>query len=146
MAKNNMIQDFDFARHLKSQTSDYDGKYSEVLQLTSEIYYLCTIMVYNKDISQNQKNMLYKSIAYFLLPHDVYSENIHGVKGYLDDVMLCLYVLNLISKRHIDVLHENWILKPSQLDKLLNEDFDVLRRENKKLFEDVLIEVGIENS
>ena len=146
MAKNKMIQDFDFARHLKGQTSDYNGDYCEVLQLTSEIFYLCTIMVYNKDISQNQKNMLYKSIAYFLLPHDVYSENIHGAKGYLDDVMLCLYVLNLISKRHIDVLYENWILKPSQLDKLLNEDFDVLRRENKKLFEDVLIEVGIENN
>lgn len=146
MAINNIIQDFDFARYLKSRTSDYNGDYSEVLQFTSEIFYLCTIMVYNKDISQNQKNMLYKSIAYFLLPHDVFSENMHGPKGYLDDVMLSLYVLNMISKRHIDVLHENWILKPSQLDKLLNEDFNVLRRENKKLFEDVLSEVGIENS
>jgi uncharacterized membrane protein YkvA (DUF1232 family) len=136
---------FDFTKHLSNETKSYDGKYSEVLTLTSEIYYLCTMMVYSKEISQNEKNMLYKSIAYFLLPHDLYSENIHGPKGYLDDVMLCLYVLNLISKRHIDVLYENWILKPSKLDKLLNEDFDLLRRENKKLFEDVLKEVGIDN-
>jgi uncharacterized membrane protein YkvA (DUF1232 family) len=135
---------FDFTKHLSNETKSYDGKYSEVLTLTSEIYYLCTMMVYSKEISQNEKNMLYKSIAYFLLPHDLYSENIHGPKGYLDDVMLCLYVLNLISKRHIDVLYENWILKPSKLDKLLNEDFDLLRRENKKLFEDVLKEVGID--
>ena len=146
MAKNKIIQDFDFARHLKSKTSDYNGDYGEVLQFTSEIFYLCTIMVYNKDISQNQKNMLYKSIAYFLLPHDVFSENIYGAKGYLDDVMLCLYVLNLISKKHLDILHENWILKPSKLDKLLNEDFDKLKIENKDLFEDVLKEVGIKNS
>ncbi len=136
---------FDFTKHLSNETKAYDGKYSEILTLTSEIYYLCTMMVYSKEISQNEKNMLYKSIAYFLLPHDLYSENIHGPKGYLDDVMLCLYVLNLISKRHIDVLYENWILKPSKLDKLLNEDFDLLRRENKKLFEDVLTEVGIDN-
>jgi len=136
---------FDFTKHLSNETKAYGGEYSEVLTLTSEIYYLCTMMVYSKEISQNEKNMLYKSIAYFLLPHDLYSENIHGPKGYLDDVMLCLYVLNLISKRHIDVLYENWILKPSKLDKLLNEDFDLLRRENNKLFEDVLIEVGIDN-
>tara|TARA_B100001175_G_C19270524_1_gene523930 strand:- start:104 stop:538 length:435 start_codon:yes stop_codon:yes gene_type:complete len=143
MKKNS--QDFDFTKHLADQTKNYKGDYAEVLNLTAEIYYLCTIMVYNKDISQKEKNLLYKSIAYFLLPHDVYSESIHGPKGFLDDVMLCLYILNLISKRHIDVLYHNWTLKPSQLDKLLNEDFDRIRRENKNLFESVLNEMGIDN-
>ena len=133
MSKNNLIQDFDFARHLKRRTSDYDGDYSEVLQLTSEIFYLCTIMVYNKDISQNQKNMLYKSIAYFLLPHDVFSENVHGVKGYLDDVDL-----SEIKKFEKDIIDK---IK-SEKSEIINEiqSSGKLEENNEKLLTQIIDE------
>jgi len=137
--------DFDFRRHLEHSIKDYNGKYSETLLMTPDIYYLCTSMIYSKKITTKERTMLYKAVAYFILPRDVYSESIHGVKGFIDDVMLCLYVLNLIAKRHIDHLKDNWTLSPSQLDKLLNEDFDQIRRENKKMFEQVLKEVGIDS-
>ena len=60
--------------------------------------------------------------------------------------MLCLYALNLISKRHgEDLLYEIWSGRPSTLKKLLNEEFEKITKEKNEMFENVLSEVGVDN-
>ena len=87
----------------------------------------------------------FKSIAYFILPRDVYSESVYGIKGFIDDMMLCLYALNVIADRHgYDILYDRWDGKPNELKQLLNKDYHLMIKNNKKMFEKVLDEVGID--
>jgi len=145
MSKKPNIGDFDFAQHLKNITKDYKGKYSKSLIYTSPIFSLCCEMVYSRKIGRKERNMLYKTVAYFILPRDVYSESVYGVKGFIDDLMLCLYVLNIIADRHgYDILYDRWNGKPNQLKNLLNKDYHSIIKENKKMFEKVLKEVDID--
>ena len=145
MPKKRNIGDFDFPEHLEELTRDFKGKYSSCLKHTPKIFSLCCDMVYSKKIGRKEKNMLYKSIAYFILPRDVYSESVYGVKGFIDDVMLCLYVLNIIAKRHgYDILYDRWSGRPSTLKRILNKEYHLIVKENKKMFEKVLEEVDID--
>jgi uncharacterized membrane protein YkvA (DUF1232 family) len=50
------------------------------------------------------------AIAYFIIPADVISEEIHGPYGYIDDIFFCALVANEIIKRTGDphLLVENW--------------------------------------
>ncbi len=142
MKKN--IKHFDFKSFLKSEVKGYNGEYSNIIRYTDEIYYLCCGMIYSNDIGKKEKAMLYKAIAYFVLPRDLFPETIHGAKGYIDDLMLCLYVLNIISKNHsIDIFYNKWTNKPSVLKRLLDKDFEKLKKENQLLFKNVLKEVDI---
>jgi uncharacterized membrane protein YkvA (DUF1232 family) len=141
------INNFDFEEHLYTSTKDYNGKYKLLIRSTSKIFALCCHLVYESSLKKKEKILLYKSIAYFVLPRDVFSEATHGSIGFIDDMMLCLYALNLISKRHgEDILYEIWSGRPSTLKKLLNEEFEKVTKENNKMFESVLIEVGVDNN
>lgn len=146
MSEKSNINNFDFEEHLNIFTKDYNGKYQLIVRSTSKIFALCCHLVYEPSLKKKEKNLLYKSIAYFVLPRDIFSEATHGSIGFIDDMMLCLYALNLISKRHgEDLLYEIWSGRPSTLKKLLNEEFDKITKENKNMFESVLSEVGVDN-
>ena len=146
MSEKSNINNFDFEEHLNIFTKDYKGKYQLIVRSTSKIFALCCHLVYEPSLKKKEKNLLYKSIAYFVLPRDIFSEATHGSIGFIDDMMLCLYALNLISKRHgEDLLYEIWSGRPSTLKKLLNEEFDKITKENKNMFESVLSEVGVDN-
>ena len=137
------LESFDFAEYLLSETSNYRGQYKEVIVFTSQIFRLTCDLIYIERLSRLEKNLLYKSVAYFILPRDIFSESIHGVKGFIDDLMLCLYALNLIKDRHgNDLLFDLWDGKPSDLKELLNVRFQILIKENKDMFNSVLHEVG----
>ena len=146
MSEKSNINNFDFEEHLNIFTKDYKGKYQLIVRSTSKIFALCCHLVYEPSLKKKEKNLLYKSIAYFVLPRDIFSEATHGSIGFIDDMMLCLYALNLISKRHgEDLLYEIWSGRPSTLKKLLNEEFDKITKENKNMFESVLFEVGVDD-
>ncbi len=145
MSKNKKIGDFEFSEHLRSVLKGYNGAEKDVLRYSPEIFMLCTDLVSSLSIGKKEKNMLYKTIAYFILPHDIYSESVYGVKGLKDDLMLCLYVLNVIAKRHgYDILIDRWNGNPNILKNLLDKEFHRMCKENKKLFEEVLKEVDID--
>jgi len=48
--------------------------------------------------------------AYFIIPADVISEEIHGPYGYIDDIYFCAFIANEIRKRAKDptIIEENW--------------------------------------
>jgi len=74
------------------------------------------------------------NIAYFILPDDIYPENIFGAKGYLDDVFLCLVTLKEIEKEYeIEEILEYWEDSPKLLRKLLSEDYKILVKEMDKI-------------
>lgn len=137
------LTEFDFAEYLSSETKNYSGEYRDIILFTSQVFRLTCDLIYAKRLSRSEKNLLYKSVAYFILPRDIYSESIHGVKGFIDDLMLSLYTLNLIKDRHgNDLLFDLWDGKPSDLKELLNVRFQTLIKENKEMFNSVLHEVG----
>ena len=138
------INNFDFEEHLNDSVKKYNGDYKEIIKHTGNIFALCCHLINSIKIKKKEKSMLYKCVAYFVLPRDIYSESTYGPKGFIDDIMLCLYVLNLISKRHgDDILYDIWNGKPSELKKLLNQQYNKITKENKHMFEAVLSEVDI---
>ena len=50
------------------------------------------------------------AIAYFILPADIISEELHGPYGYVDDIWLCAYVADVVRRQLDDeaILIENW--------------------------------------
>jgi uncharacterized membrane protein YkvA (DUF1232 family) len=50
------------------------------------------------------------TIAYFILPADVYPEDLHGPYGYIDDIALCAFAADDIGRElgSDAILTENW--------------------------------------
>jgi len=60
-------------------------------------------------VQGKDKVLLGSAIAYFILPFDLMPEAIVGPIGYLDDLVLAVYVLNkLLSSTDPAVLREHW--------------------------------------
>lgn len=53
--------------------------------------------------------LLLAAIAYFILPADVYPEDLHGPYGYIDDLYLCAFVADRVrGTLGESILLENW--------------------------------------
>jgi uncharacterized membrane protein YkvA (DUF1232 family) len=78
------------------------------------------------------------AIAYFILPADIISEEIHGPYGYVDDIWLCAYVADVV--RHElggdAILVENWAgeapLLPL-LGEVLDKERDLIGDERERI-------------
>ena len=129
---------------LQENVNNYSGKYHEILIYAPNIYSLLCELLNSKKITGEQRNLICAAIAYFVLPKDIFPEKIFGVKGYIDDIYLCLYVLNQIKDKHgIEELIEYWDMDINILEKLLVEDYNKLNKEFNYILKDILQYIGI---
>ncbi|MFC1454762.1 YkvA family protein [Candidatus Undinarchaeota archaeon] len=136
-----------FCDILKENTKNYNGDYSEVIQNMPEIYALLCDLLRSKNISVKTRNRICATIAYFILPKDVFPEEVFGTKGYLDDLLLSLHILKEVEVEYeFEELLEYWDGEPKLLKKLITEDYDELYAKFNYIFKDILEYVGIKKN
>ena len=132
-----------FEKILKRTIKNYSGKYSEIIQLSPEIFVLMNDLLFDRNLSQKHRSMLLCSIGYFMLPQDLYPEDTLGPIGFIDDLMLIIFVLREIRDEYgIEEISMYWKLDDTSLEKLLNEDFELLLKDNMPLYNEVIQFVG----
>ena len=68
---------------------------------------------------------LFSAIGYFIIPHDLYPEDVHDPIGYVDYLILLLVVfLEIRDKEDMHKLLDNWNKNKKLPESLLNNEFD----------------------
>ena len=100
----------DFYDRLKSDIESYEGRHDDFIYLTPSWYRLMTNLLDDSRLPYRLKPLVSCAIAYFIIPADVISEEIHGPYGYIDDIYFCAFVANqiLVRTKDPDLLVENW--------------------------------------
>lgn len=100
----------DFYDKLKSDIESYEGRHDDFIYLTPSWYRLMTNLLDDSRLPYRLKPLVSCAIAYFIIPADVISEEIHGPYGYIDDIYFCAFVANqiIVRTRDPNLLVENW--------------------------------------
>ena len=141
-----LVKDFDFKDYLKVNTEGYDGDYCNVVVLAPGLYDTLCNLLGSDDLPQSVRRDIYLTMGYLFYPDDIYPEEIHGARGFIDDIMLILVVMRkIVQKMGLDYLkeHSNEIDYP--LPTLLNDDFEKLTEENADMFNELLTVTGMVN-
>lgn len=85
------------------------GKTAEFLLLVPDVFILLWRLTTDSRVNGKDKILLGSAVAYFVMPFDLIPEAIVGPIGYLDDLVLGVYVLNKILG-HVDesIVREHW--------------------------------------
>lgn len=85
------------------------AKWAEFLLIVPDIFILLARLVNDARVSGKNKILLGTGIAYFILPIDLMPELILGPIGYLDDLVLAVYILNrILTDTDEELLREHW--------------------------------------
>lgn len=140
----NLKKNIDFEDLLKKKTKEYNGKLSETIKYASDIYNLMCNLLTSEKLTKKERNKISCVIGYFILPKDVFPEEVFGMEGYIDDIYLCLYILKEIEKKHkIKLLLEYWDRDNETIERLLTEDYEMLDKNFSHILNDMLYYIGL---
>lgn len=113
-----------FYDKLREQISVFSEKHlkkasgvSEVILLAPDIFVLLTRLVRDAQVPATHKARLAGAIAYFASPVDLIPEVIVGPVGYLDDMVVSVFVLDgLLNDVDHEVVVKHWPGKANLLD------------------------------
>lgn len=92
-------------------------KIAEYLLLVPDMFMLLWRLAGDKRVNGKNKVLLGTGIAYFILPFDFFPEALVGPIGYLDDLILAVYVLNkILVDTDPEILREHWSGQEDVLD------------------------------
>ncbi|ADY30196.1 hypothetical protein IX49_11880 [Cellulophaga lytica] len=142
--KTTSFKKFKFEDLLLNNTRDYQNKHSELIRSAPYIYQLLTSLLDVTDLSVANRSKIFTSIGYFLVPKDLYSEDEHGAIGYIDDILLAIFVIKEVETEigfeQIERLYNQDL---NNLDELLNSGiYDNAIKDYDELFQEVLEFVG----
>lgn len=137
---------FNFEDLLRSNTQQYKDKHNELIQSAPDIYALLVALLDVTDISTSNRSKIFTAIGYFLVPQDLFSEDEHGAIGYIDDILLAVFVIkeveNEIGFENIKSLYKNSIYS---LEIAISSNlFQEAVSEYNSLFQEVLEYVGFQ--
>jgi uncharacterized membrane protein YkvA (DUF1232 family) len=128
---------------LEEGVKNYKGDYHEIIRFCPELYRLLTKMLFDSNLEQKYRSMVLVSVGYFIIPQDLYPEEDLGPVGFIDDLMLLIFVLRAIEEEYgIDELLMYWDDNSENLEYLLREGFDSLLKDNMMLYNEVIDFVG----
>lgn len=95
-----MEADFkDYYDTLVENLETYSGEYESFIDYGPSLFkLLCDLL--NCEIDSDLRLPICGAIAYYVTPDDVIPENIYGPYGYIDDIYLSSYVVNMVADRH----------------------------------------------
>jgi uncharacterized membrane protein YkvA (DUF1232 family) len=98
-----------FDRLLEEDIATYEGRHDDLIYQAPAFYRLLVNLLDDPMLSGSLRPLLLATIAYFILPADVFPEDLYGPYGYVDDIFLCAYVADHVRKElGEDILVENW--------------------------------------
>jgi uncharacterized membrane protein YkvA (DUF1232 family) len=128
----------DFLQHLKNETSEYQGDFERIIRLTPAIFSLLNSLSLNTEIPKEKVIEIYAAMGYFVAPLDLYSEELFGAIGYVDDIILSIRVIKHIEAiTEIEPIVDCWEGDFEDLQYILAEGYDSLRRAYPKLSFDI---------
>jgi len=95
---------------LEKDISGYEGKFSRLIAQAPALYKMMTRLLDDQDLPRSMSPLVIAAIAYFILPEDIIPEEKFGPIGYVDDIYLCAFVANEVTKESAspDILARNW--------------------------------------
>lgn len=105
----------DFYKNLRKKVQDWaahEGKKSkwvEYILLAPDVFYLLCKLMFDSRVPSGHKAKLGFALAYYVSPVDVIPEFLLGPLGYLDDIAVSAYALNLmLNTLDPNIIKENW--------------------------------------
>lgn len=128
----------DFLEKLKADIDSYEGRHDAFIFLTPEWYKLMTNLLDDARLPNKLKPLVSCAIAYFIIPADIISEEVHGPYGYIDDIFFCAFVAKEIVRRTGDpgLLVENWEGEGNiaeLVDEMLGKEEDLIGSNKKRI-------------
>jgi uncharacterized membrane protein YkvA (DUF1232 family) len=104
-----------FYDRLRTRIHDYlekkgrAAKAAEWLLLVPDVFILLWRLINDGRVTGKNKVMLGSGLAYFLFPFDIIPEGFVGPTGFVDDLVLAVYILNrMLGDTDASVLREHW--------------------------------------
>jgi uncharacterized membrane protein YkvA (DUF1232 family) len=81
-----------------------------LIYLAPEFYHLLTRLLDDPRLPGHLRPLVSCAIAYFIMPVDIISEDIHGPYGYVDDIFLSAFIGDVVRRAvsSDSILIENW--------------------------------------
>ena len=93
---------------LKSKTGKRH-KHAKYILLAPDFFHLLVKLIAEPKVPVELKAVLGFAVAYFILPLDLFPEGIIGPAGYMEDIVLTVWVLNkLINKTGPRIIQKHW--------------------------------------
>jgi uncharacterized membrane protein YkvA (DUF1232 family) len=93
------------------------------------------------------KMLMNSAVSYFVLPTDIVSEKEFGIKGYMDDFYVCLYVLhellNYDKKLGSYLISKYWKIAESYESYIPDKYYAIIQRLGEKATSDVISSSGL---
>jgi uncharacterized membrane protein YkvA (DUF1232 family) len=95
---------------LEKDISGYEGEFSRLIAQAPALYRMMTKLLDDRALPRSISPLVIAAIAYFILPEDIIPEEKYGPVGYVDDIYLCAFVANEVTKESSssDILARNW--------------------------------------
>ena len=99
-----------FDAMLEKDISGYEGEFSRIIHQAPALYRMMTRLLDDRALPRSMSPLVIAAIAYFILPEDIIPEEKYGPVGYVDDIYLCAFVANEVTKESAspDILARNW--------------------------------------
>ncbi len=107
---------------LEENVRDYNGRNAELIGFLPDLSQLMINVLQHEDTGYEYREWILKVQGYQTISEDVIPEEVHGVPGYIDDLWLCAYVINMMidQEENLRPLEDNWT-KDIPLMEVLNE-------------------------
>jgi uncharacterized membrane protein YkvA (DUF1232 family) len=88
----------------------YEGRHDDLIFQAPAFYRLMVHLLDDPRLPARLRPLVLATIAYFILPVDVYPEDLHGPYGYIDDISLCAFTADDVRRElgSDAILTENW--------------------------------------
>jgi len=97
----------------------YANRLTPYLLFAPDLFHLLTKSMLDKRIDGKNKALIGTGILYFIAPVDFIPEGLIGPGGFIDDIIVATFVVNmLLNKFSPEVLEEHWMGDQKLLDTL----------------------------
>lgn len=101
---------------LRSKITDYvesksgkAGKFTPYLLFAPDLFHLLVKSMFDDRLDAKSKTLVGSGILYFITPLDILPEGLVGPGGFIDDIIVATFVVNmLLNKFSPEVIEEHW--------------------------------------
>jgi len=130
----------DFYDTLYNNLESYNGEYASFIDYGPELFLLLNNLLYEENLTKEDRMEISSAIAYYVVPKDVISEAVYGPYGYIDDIYCASYVLRKIENKFSKKALEKYWHEDEDIDDVLD---DCLEKTSTLLEEEQIDEIFV---